>query len=140
MQLAAVKEIMSTEVFSIERELNITQALEVMRSHGVRRLPVVSKTGRVIGMISQNDCMIAMPKGSTGLGGTFYAPPTVEEVMKDYVYTIGPEESVARAAQLMVNHKVSGLPVVDEQKHILGIVTESDIFRYLAQELGGLEG
>ena len=53
--------------------------------------------------------------------------------MTDYVYTVEPEESIARAAQLMMVHKFGGVPVVKDRK-LVGIITESDIFRFIIQE------
>ena len=130
-----VADIMTRDPVSIDRELRITTALEIMTANNVRRLPVVSSTGRVIGVISKNDILIALPREHGGLATTVADVPYVKEVMNDYVYTIGPDDTIARAAQMMVNHKISCLPVLDENRKMIGIVTESDIFKFVAGEL-----
>jgi CBS domain-containing protein len=48
--------------------------------------------------------------------------------------TIGPEATIGEAAQLMLDHKVSGLPVIEDDGRVVGIITESDIFRLVVRE------
>ena len=138
MDQTLVRELMSTNVISIERQLKITQALEIMRAEGIRRLPVISRIGRLEGIITLNDVRIALPKGATALGEPVYGSmveetPLVGEVMADYVQTISPDKSVADAAKMMAIHKISGLPVVLDRK-VIGIITESDVFRFVAEQ------
>jgi acetoin utilization protein AcuB len=130
MELARVGDLMTRDVISIAPDLGIDTALELMGANDVRRLPVISSTNRVIGIISKNDVMAALPRGSEPPN----LMPTVRDVMTDYVYTIGPDESVARAAEMMMNHEISCLPVLQDHEPV-GIITESDLFRYLAQRL-----
>ena len=135
MAQSTVREVMSTNVVSITRDLKIDIALETMRANSVRRLPVLSSTGRLIGIVTQDQAQLAMPKGSS-----FYSErsletiPTIKEVMTDYVYTIKPDAPIGLAARKMIDHKIGALPVV-EDKELLGIITESDLFRYLAAEM-----
>jgi signal-transduction protein with cAMP-binding, CBS, and nucleotidyltransferase domain len=49
-------------------------------------------------------------------------------IMTASPYTITPEATLAEAARMMLEHRVSGLPVVDDEHHVIGIITESDIF------------
>jgi acetoin utilization protein AcuB len=136
MPKTAVSEIMTRDVITIDRDLRVNVAIETMRANGIRRLPVVREGSptKVIGMVTLDQARLAMPKDATlSAEGDF---PRVRELMTDYVYTIGPDESVGRAAELMVNHTISSLPVVDESGDLIGIVTESDLFKYLARTLG----
>lgn len=125
--LPAVRQVMAEPVTSIDPDLRINVALEVMRSNDIRRLPVVSKTGRLIGIVTLDQAQLAKAENS-GLGEEL---PFVRDVMTDYVYTIGPEETLDEAAKLMVSHDISSLPVMDGDK-MIGIVTESDLFKFLA--------
>ena len=50
-----------------------------------------------------------------------------KDIMTREVITVGPEEKVEKVAQILVEHKISGIPVVDADKHVLGIVTEKDL-------------
>ena len=138
MTQANVREIMTTDVISISRDLKVDIAIETMRANNIRRLPVLSSTDRLIGIITIDQAQLAMPRGSS-----FYAArsddemPTINEVMTDYVYTIEPDVPVGMAARKMVDHQIGALPVLDDEKKIIGIVTESDLFRYLAAEMDG---
>lgn len=135
MPQTSVREIMTTDVISISRDLKVDVAIETMRANSIRRLPVMSSTDRLIGIITIDQAMLAMPKGSS-----FYAEssddsvPTVNDVMTDYVYTIEPDVPVGLAARKMVDHTVGALPVVEDGS-VIGIVTESDLFRYLATQM-----
>jgi acetoin utilization protein AcuB len=135
MHRTLVRDIMTPDPVSIDPDLRITVAIETMNSQDVRRLPVISSTGYVIGVISRNDALIALPRAHGGLATTVADVPYVKEVMSDYVYKVGPDDSIARAAQMMVNHEISCLPVLDETKKMIGIVTESDIFKFVASHL-----
>lgn len=140
MPQTTVREIMTEDVISISRDLKVDVAIETMRANDIRRLPVLSSTDRLIGIITIEQALLAMPRGSS-----FYAEraeddvPTVNDVMTDYVYTIEPEAYVGMAARKMVNHKVGALPVVEDGA-LVGIVTESDLFRYLADEMDAEAG
>lgn len=136
MPMTPVRDVMTPHVHTIDRDLRVSVAIELMRSYGIRRLPVIrAGTRKVIGILSLGEAQLAMPK-DTHLAEVTEDIPYVRDVMTDYVYTIGPDEPVARAAQLMVNHRISCLPVLDEKGDLIGIVTESDLFKYLAYRLG----
>jgi acetoin utilization protein AcuB len=135
MEKALVESIMSRDVLTVTSDVGTDVAVELMRSHGIRRLPVVSDTGRVIGMITVEEARLALPDETRNEYG-FNKPgiPPVKEVMSDFVYSVGPRDSVGVAARRMVNHKIGALPVLEEHK-LVGIVTESDIFRFVADQL-----
>lgn len=129
-----VQEIMNRDVIAIAPDLGVDAALELMRSNNIRRLPVVNAGNRVIGIITLADALTLMPanlRDDEGFNRT--EPPEVREAMADYVYTASPEEPVGVAARKMVNHKIGALPVIEDHK-LVGIVTESDIFRFVAEQ------
>jgi CBS domain-containing protein len=131
---ALVRDIMTTNVLSIDPDLGVDTAVELMRSNSVRRLPVVSDSGRLIGIITLEDARLALPKDLRDEHGyNREAPPAVREVMTDYVYTTQPEEPLGVAARRMVNHRVGALPVLEDRR-LVGVVTESDIFRFVAEQ------
>ncbi len=131
MDVVRVKEIMTKEVYSIDRSLGVEVALELMADKRVRRLPVVSNTGRVIGIITREDARTALERCRPDPGAK---PPTVNDVMSHDVVTIGPDDSIAKAAQIMVRRRIGALPVIADGK-MVGIITESDIFEYLASHI-----
>jgi acetoin utilization protein AcuB len=134
MSLVPVGQVMTKDVISISPDLGVDVALEMMGARSIRRLPVLSDTGRLIGIITREDARVALEEARTNSPD---APPVpkVRETMSDYVYTVSPGESIAEAAQLMISHNVGALPVLEDKK-LVGIVTESDLFEYLARHLG----
>ncbi len=134
-----VREYMSQPVISADPTTPITEALKTMRERGIRRLPVVDPTGRLRGIVSDRDLLHAAPSQATSLSiweiTYLLGRITVEKVMTKEVLTVGPDTPVERAAQIMVDHKIGGLPVVDGG-NLVGVITETDIFRLFTTLLG----
>lgn len=132
MERIKVREIMGTDVKSIDRALGVDVALQVMADRRVRRLPVISDTGRLIGIVTREDARRALERARGGLVPE--PPPAVNDAMAHVVHTVGPDEPLARAARTMYDQRVGALPVVQDDA-VVGIITESDIFKYLASHL-----
>ena len=134
MQRRTVREIMSSEVVTITRHASCDVAIDTMGEHDVRRLPVVGSNGRLIGIITMHQAELAMPEGTSFWSSGEEKIPEVKDVMTDFVYTVEPDASIGRAAQMMANHKIGALPVVEGDR-LVGILTESDLFRFLARQM-----
>lgn len=130
-QETLVREIMHSPVVVVEPTATIEEAQALMEEHNVRRLPVVDSEGRLVGIVSQGDLREASAlKASVNP----YAPEateqwlTVEEVMTPNPLTVTPDTPIWQAAELMIERKIGGLPVM-EGGRLVGIVTTSDIMR-----------
>lgn len=137
MRLELVKDWMTREVLTVSPQAGVLDAGNIMRENGIRRLPVV-ENGRVVGMITHGDVREARPSTSSSLSAWEMnyelARLTVAEIMSTDPFTIAPEATIGQAAQLMYRHKISGLPVIDAQEKLVGILTESDIFRMVVHD------
>jgi CBS domain-containing membrane protein len=128
-----VKEMMTKEVFTLGRHHALTLADDLMSLERIRHLPVL-EDGRVVGVVSQRDLFRAAL--AVALGYTQRAHRVlrrtirVTEVMSAPTITISPEALVKDAARLMIEHKIGCLPVV-EGDTLVGIITETDILRYV---------
>jgi CBS domain-containing protein len=131
-----VREWMTQQVLITTPETTMSDAHQLMRQNDIRRLPVV-KNGKLLGIISLGDVREASPSNATTLSiwelNYLWAQLTVSKVMSKNVYTVKPESSILDAAELMLEHKISGLPVLDDEGVLVGIITESDIFRMLVR-------
>lgn len=131
-----VKEWMTEPVITVEPRTTISRAHQMMKEHGIRRLPVVDQ-GKLVGIITVGDVREASPSDATSLSiwelNYLWAQLTVEKVMSRRVLTVKADDAIVDAAQVMLDQKVSGLPVVDESGTLVGILTESDIFRMLVK-------
>lgn len=130
-----VREWMTTPVYTVLPNTPIATAHKMMKDKNIRRLPVMgNKT--IIGIVTLGDVREASPSNATSLSiwelNYLWSQLTVDRIMTTQIITLSPDEPLINAADLMLKHKVSGLPVV-ENKVLVGIVTESDIFRMLVR-------
>lgn len=137
-----VRDYMSQPPIVIAPETPISDALKMMRERKIRRLPVVDRAGRLIGIVSDKDLLHAEPSPATSLSiwevTYLIGRITVEQVMTRDVLTVSPVTPLEEAAQIMVDRKIGGLPVIQDGQ-IVGVVTETDIFRVFALLLGAHE-
>jgi len=144
MRNTRVRDVMSSPAIVISSEALLEEADELMERHCIRRLPVVDGTsGRLVGILSQGDLREASMAADTA---GQYAPEeeletwlTVAEAMTPTVITVKPDATIAEVARLMLSHKIGGLPVVNEAGEVIGMITESDIFKLVVQAWGGEE-
>ena len=134
-----VRERMSTKPVTIGADAPITEALRVMRQSQVRRLPVVNDAGRVVGIVSEKDLLYASPSPATSLSiyemHTMLTQLPVTEVMTKDIITVTADTPLEEAARIMADNKIGGLPVM-ENGRLVGIITETDIFKVFLELLG----
>lgn len=139
MQSSRVEDWMSTPALTVEPTATLSAAQRLMTGHGVRRLPVVDD-GRLVGIVSQGDLREAQPSMATTLSvfewRALLDKVPVSECMTADPICVRPDEPVQHAAQLMLTARVSGLPVVAGDS-VVGVITESDLFRLLIADLSG---
>jgi acetoin utilization protein AcuB len=134
-----VREHMSAPAIVVSPETPVARAMEILRSRRIGRLPVVAD-GKLVGIVSEPDLLRAMPSPATSL--TVWEMPEllerlpVREVMTPDVVVVEPVTRVQDAAQLMVDRRIGGLPVVEDGR-VVGIITETDVFRVLVAILNG---
>jgi len=135
-----VHELMTKNPLTTTAETPVSDALSLMRQKKVRRLPVLDKAGKMVGIVSDQDLLYASPSPATSLSvfeiNSLMAKITVAHVMTKKVVTITEDLPVEEAGRIMADRKIGGLPVIKGGK-LVGIVTETDLFRALLQLLGG---
>lgn len=138
-----VREWMTSDVLTVDENTSMMKALHLMKESNIRRLPVMSR-GSLVGIISDRDLKEASPSKATTLDvhELYYllAEIKVKEIMTKNPVTISAGETVERAAVLMLEHKVSGLPVMNKQNELVGIITQSDVFRAFVNITGIYKG
>ncbi len=134
-----VGERMSRPAITVLPELPVPDALNLMHSEHIRRFPVVDKRGRLVGMVTEQDLLKASASNATTLSvwelGYLLNKITVSQVMAKDVVTVTEDTPIEEAARLMADKRISGLPVVREQK-VVGIISESDLFKLLLEVFG----
>lgn len=134
-----VGERMTSPALTIGPEMGVQDALALMHRDHVRRFPVVDSRGNLVGIISEKDLLDATPSDATTLSvweiNYLLSKLTVEKIMTKKVITITRDTPVEEAARIMADKKIGGLPVVENNK-VVGIVTETDIFKLFTEVLG----
>jgi acetoin utilization protein AcuB len=134
-----VHERMSKHPITTNEDIPINQALKLMHDEKVRRLPVLNKKGELVGIVSERDLLYASPSPVTSLSihelHYLVSKITVDEVMTRDVITVTEYTPLEEAARIMADNKIGGLPVVRDGK-LVGIITESDLFKIFTEILG----
>ena len=136
-----VGERMTHPVITITPDMPIVDALNLMKSERIRRTPVV-KDGRLVGIVSDKDLLNASPSPVSSLSvwemNYLLSKITINEVMTKKVLTITEDTPIEEAARIMADNKVGGLPVMRDD-HVVGIITETDLFKVFLELMGARE-
>ncbi len=134
-----VRERMTPNPVTITPETSLTDAMRVMREKKVRRLPVLDARGSLIGIVSDSDLLYASPSPVTSLSvweiHGLLNRLTMDKVMTREVITVAEDTPLEEAARIMADKRIGGLPVMKGDK-LVGIITETDIFKAFLGQLG----
>jgi acetoin utilization protein AcuB len=137
MKQELVKDWMSRDVVTVTPDSTLPEAHRLMANYQIRRLPVM-ENGGLVGIVTLGDIRGAQASGATTLSiwelHYLLAKLKIEEIMTSDPVTISQGASIGEAARVMLDYKISGLPVLDNDGKLVGIITESDIFRMVVQE------
>ncbi len=127
-----IRELMSGGLITVRRETPVLEARDLMAREKIRHLLVTDADRTLAGIITDRDIRLNLPSQATSLSvweiSHLLTKLTVGQVMTRSMITIGPDRSAHDGAQLMLDHKIGALPVV-EDGHLIGIITETDIVR-----------
>lgn len=136
-----VKIWMSGDPVSLRPEASALEALDLMVERGIRHLPVVDGESRVIGVVTIDDLRAALPvplslrAPLSPADREFVEDWTVGEIMTHAPLVAGCDTPLAEAAEIMADHRIGCLPVVDDQGRLSGLLSETDALRALATTL-----
>ena len=133
---------MTRDPITVNNETPIDDALKVMRENEVRRLPVVDDKGKLVGIVAEKDILYASPSPATSLSiheiHYLISRLTVAEIMTKNVFTVTDDTPLEEAAKVMADNRIGALPVLHEGE-LVGIITETDIFKAFLELLGAGE-
>ena len=147
-----ISKIMTTRVFSVRADANLSQAVSLFTDQSLTHLPVIDANNKVVGLLSHMYIYktLAPRKFVEGEvtaapdmvmdGGSFYLKETLDRhylknVMKKDPLTINRNESLAVAVHFMANRRIGCMPVVDDLKNLAGIITNQDVINFIAMIL-----
>ncbi|HIC94470.1 MAG TPA: CBS domain-containing protein [Anaerolineae bacterium] len=137
-----VGERMTKRPITVDPDTSFEDALELMRREKIRRLPVVDKRGKLVGIVTEKDLLYASPSPVTSLSiyelHYLLSKLKVREVMTKEVITATEYTPLEEAARIMADNKIGALPVMRDDK-LVGIITETDLFKIFLEMLGARE-
>lgn len=135
---------MTRNPVTVNPDTKIDEAVALLKKNKFRRLPVVDDDGRLVGFIHDKDIMRVTPSPATTLAkyeiNELLAKMSVKEIMQKDVIAINEDATIEEAALLMCNNKIGGLPVVSSVGVVVGIITDTDIFKTFVDVMGLAEG
>ncbi len=127
-----VRELMTGALIMVEPDTPVLEARRLMQEKRIRHLLVTDKNRELLGIVTDRDIRLNLPSQATSLSvweiNHLLTRLTVEKVMTRSVITVGPDREARDAAELMLEHRIGALPVVDAGR-LIGIVTETDLLR-----------
>ena len=134
-----VKNWMSKNVVSIDVNDSMRDAIKLLKEHGIRMLPVMKK-GKLVGIVTDRDLKKASASDATTLEGheLLYLLEKIEvkDIMTKDPITVPPDYTAEETAQVLLENKISGAPVVDDNGQVVGVITQTDLFRVLISLTG----
>ncbi len=131
-----VKDYMSRKIITCRKSDSLVFALNMLNKNKIARLVATDNEGKPVGVITydtfmRNSGFFKANKGTRDylLPATTAKEMTVGSVIGDDLLTIDAEDDLATAAKLMTRYKVSGIPVVNGNSNVEGIISSSDIVR-----------
>ena len=138
-----VKNWMTPDVITVTPETSLLKIAKILKENNVRRAPVVDQAGAVVGIVSDRDVKEASPSKATTLDmyemHYLLAEIKARQIMTKNPICITSGDTVEKAAMIMLDNKIGGLPVVDDGK-LVGIVSDQDVFKALVSISGAREG
>ncbi|NJB68643.1 acetoin utilization protein AcuB [Desulfobaculum xiamenense] len=135
---------MSRDLVTVTPDTSMMRASKIMKDANVRGLSVIDENGRLMGVVTDRDLKEASPSKATTLDvhELYYllSEIKVKDIMSTKLVTVTPQDSVEKAAVLLQRHKIGGLPVVEGDNVLVGVITQSDVFDVLISITGVLHG
>jgi acetoin utilization protein AcuB len=134
-----VRKRMTPNPITVTPDMSVSDGMALMREKKVRRLPVVDSHGQLVGIVSDSDLLYASPSPATSLSvweiHDLLYKLKIDKVMTRNVITVAEDTPLEDAARIMVDRRIGGLPVMADKK-LVGIITETDVFKAFLTQLG----
>ncbi|MEZ0343944.1 MAG: CBS domain-containing protein [Caldimicrobium sp.] len=134
-----VKDWMSEHVVTLDENTSIMKAVQVLKEHKIRRIPV-TRDGKLSGIVTDRDIKEVTPSkiATFEVHELYYllSELKLKDIMTKDPITVYPDDTVEYAAVLMLENKISGLPVINREGYVVGIITQTDIFKLFVNITG----
>lgn len=134
---------MTKNPMTVTADTKVDEVAHLMKKHNFRRLPVVDD-GKLVGFLSDSDLMRVAPSSATTLSryeiNSLLAKICVRDIMKKDVVSVNVDATIEEAALIMYKNKIGGMSVVSNMGAVVGVITETDIFKTFVDVMGLADG
>lgn len=138
-----IKDWMATAILTVDANTSVMRATRTMKENSIRRLPVLSH-GKLVGVITDRDLKEASPSSTSDMDihEMYYllSEMKVKDVMTDKCISLKHDDTLEKAALVMLKERVSGVMILDESENLVGLLSETDIMRGFIQATGIQDG
>lgn len=138
-----IKDWMATAILTVDANTSVMRATRTIKENNIRRLPVMSH-GKLIGVITDRDLKEASPSTTSDIDihEMYYllSEMKVKDVMTDKCISLKQNDTLEKAALVMLKERISGIMVVDDEDNLVGLLSETDIMRGFIQATGIQDG
>jgi acetoin utilization protein AcuB len=134
-----VRDWMSTKVIAIDVKASMHDATKLMNENNIRMLPAMKK-GKLVGLITDGDLKRASASDATALEvhelSYFLSKIEVKDIMTKNPITVPFDYTMEETAEVLLENKISGVPVVNDRDQVIGVITQTDLFKMMMSLTG----
>ncbi|MCL1986255.1 MAG: CBS and ACT domain-containing protein [Betaproteobacteria bacterium] len=134
-----VKNWMSTPAITIDIHSSMQEAMTLLNTHNISILPVMDRT-RLVGVVTDGDLKKASPSGASSLGAheLLYLLSTIQikDIMAKKPITVPADFTIEETAEILMDNRISGVPVLDRHGGVIGVITDADLFKVIISMAG----
>jgi len=138
-----IKDWMATAILTVDANTSVMRATRTMKENNIRRLPVLSH-GKLIGVVTDRDLKDASPSSTSDMDihEMYYllSEMKVKDVMTDKCICLKQNDTLEKAALIMLKERISGIMILDDEENLVGLLSETDIMRGFIQATGIQDG
>ncbi len=139
-----IREWMTTSVIYAKEDASMLKVSKLMQEHSIKRIPIVDEEMKLIGIVSDRDIKEASPSKATTLDmhelSYLLSELKIRDIMTKEPVSVSPMDTIEQVALIMLEKKLTGLPVVDWERKLVGMITEADIFKIFTEISGVRHG
>lgn len=138
-----IKDWMATAILTVDANTSVMRATRTMKENNIRRLPVLSH-GKLVGVVTDRDLKEASPSSTSEIDihEMYYllSEMKIKDVMTDKCICLKQDDTLEKAALVMLKERISGIMILDENENLVGLLSETDILRGFIEATGIQDG
>ena len=135
-----IRDWMTANVVTAREDVSMLKVSKLLTEHKIRRVPIVDENNKLVGIVTDKDIKEASPSKANTLDihelSYLLSELKIKNIMTKNPISVTPLDTIEQAALIMLEKKFTGLPVVDETNSVIGIITETDIFKIMIEISG----